>query len=210
MIARSSKKSLPWRSQNLWPLLLVAILAACGQSRQVARPAAKASAAKRPVATPSAKITQAREAYEKGVAAFEAGRMEGAEEQFKLAHRQDPERVLPLYGLGLVRYQQERYEEAVEEFSKALLHRPNFSQALHGLALCRRQMGQYQEAERAYLAALRFDPRNAEYALNLGILYEVYLGKPEEALKNYREHLEWAGPSADPRVAGWIETLQRK
>ena len=48
--------------------------------------------------------------------------------------------------------------------------------------------------------------------LNLGILYEVYLGKLPQALEAYREYQELQASvgAEDARVKGWVIDLERR
>ena len=44
---------------------------------------------------------------------------------------------------------------------------------------------------------------------NLGILYELYLNEPDQALAAYARYVEGGGPEAD-KVRGWMEAIRRR
>jgi len=44
--------------------------------------------------------------------------------------------------------------------------------------------------------------------LNLGILYDAYLKRPQDALAQYREYQNIAGKDSRPVVTAWINELQ--
>ena len=48
-----------------------------------------------------------------------------------------------------------------------------------------------------------------EAYLNLGILYELYLGRLDDALQAYQKY-QALSESADQRVAGWVSDLERR
>ena len=75
-----------------------------------------------------------------------------------------------------------------------------------------RKEGRLDEAESSYLACIDRDPTFAQVYLNLGILYEVYLGKLPQAFDAYREYQDLQARSGieDPRVKGWLVDLERR
>ena len=181
-------------------------------------PPAKAAGTKptsaRVQATPSAKVlpnpNQALQPYRKGVDFLGQQKFELAESAFGEAQRIAPQLALPHYGLGLVYLRQNRAKDAIGAFTKAAALKPAFSQAYLGLGLAYRQAGDLRGAEKAYLAGIKYDGRQPDLHYNLGILYEVYLGQPEEALKQYQVYLSLAQKNADERVKTWVSLLQKK
>lgn len=79
--------------------------------------------------------------------------------------------------------------------------------AMTGLALAYRNTGRFALAEQAYRAALQADPDYAPAMLNLGVLFDLYLQRPVEALERY-EAYQARLPQPDERVAGWIKELE--
>ena len=52
-------------------------------------------------------------------------------------------------------------------------------------------------------------PNDAMTHYNLGILYDIYLGKTELALQHYRKYQQVLA-EPDKRVGGWIKDLERR
>jgi tetratricopeptide (TPR) repeat protein len=72
-----------------------------------------------------------------------------------------------------------------------------------------REQGEFDAAEGVYLAALNVEQDDALTHYNLGILYDLYLGIPDRAIRHYRRY-QAAVDGEDRRVAGWIADLERR
>jgi lipoprotein NlpI len=72
-----------------------------------------------------------------------------------------------------------------------------------------RRQGDFASAERQYLACLAAQPDYRPAYLNLGILYELYLGRPGDALDAYRRY-QMLAAEPDPRVTGWMQQIERR
>jgi len=201
--------------QTIW--LGMAILLVVGCAKRPAAPPPKTSTQK-PVqkkvqgntsknAVPDLK--QALLAYRKGVDFLNQDNLEAAKRAFEDAQKMAPAFALPYYGMGLVHLKRNQSKEAVVAFAKAVGVKPNFSQASLGLGIAYRQSGDLRAAEKAYLAGIKYDGSQPNLHYNLGILYEVYLGQPEEALKQYQVYLSLAQKNADERVKTWVSLLQK-
>lgn len=71
-----------------------------------------------------------------------------------------------------------------------------------------RENGEFKKAEVDYLKSLSLKHDFSDAFLNLGILNELYLGKPAEALKNYKEYVKSGGKREDVLV--WIGILEKR
>ncbi|WP_105102414.1 tetratricopeptide repeat protein [Microbulbifer pacificus] len=81
--------------------------------------------------------------------------------------------------------------------------------AWNSLGVLLRDQGKFEDARIAYESALTHWPDFAMAHLNLGILFDLYLHKPEQALHHYREAK--ALEEVEDRVlAGWIVDLERR
>lgn len=80
----------------------------------------------------------------------------------------------------------------------------------HRKALALRRQGDFAGALEAWNAALAQQPDDAQAHLNLGVLHDLYLGHPAEALARYErfQALQAGGP--DPQVAKWIAEVRRR
>ena len=113
------------------------------------------------------------------------------------------------FNLAFARQQLGKHARAVDAIVPGLALRPNEIRGWLLLALSEREMGQFTEAEATYRAGLALAPNEPRLHLNAGILYDLYLLKPPEALAHYRRY-QALQPAIDSKVAGWIVALERK
>ena len=98
------------------------------------------------------------------------------------------------------------WAQAEQHFGEAMVSGSG-APAMTGLALCYRNTGRFALAEDAYQSALRADPDYGPARLNFGVLLDLYLQRPAEALEQYEAYqAKLAVP--DERVAGWIRELE--
>lgn len=72
-----------------------------------------------------------------------------------------------------------------------------------------RERGEFAKARAAYEQALAADPAYAPAALNLGVLHDLYLGQPDQALPLYEKYLALT-PGGDAAVAKWVADLKKR
>lgn len=113
------------------------------------------------------------------------------------------------FNLGWVKHQLKKYPEAIIHLQNGLALRSSEVRAYNLIALCQRELGQFAEAEATYRKALTGAPDADKLHLNLGILYDLYLAKPEAALEHYRRY-QVLQKTPDTKVAGWIAVLERR
>ena len=113
------------------------------------------------------------------------------------------------FNLGWVRHGLGKYVQAIGHFEDGLRLRPGDAQALNQMALSQREAGRFKEAEGTWRQAIALHPANDRMNLNLGILYEIYLGQPAQALAQYRAY-QAKQKATDPKVAAWIALLERQ
>lgn len=113
------------------------------------------------------------------------------------------------FNLGWAKLQRRKPAMAVEALQTGLKLRPDDARALNLLGLAFREQGQFSQAEETYRKGLQHAPTSARLHLNLGILYDLYLNKPDQALTSYRAYQQLQTPP-DAKVAGWIAVLERK
>ncbi len=111
--------------------------------------------------------------------------------------------------LGHAHLGQAQAEAAENAFHQALQLRPDDCRALVPLGVMARQTGDFAQAEQFYRRCLAAAPDFREAHLNLGILYELYLGRLGDALAAYEQYQALL-PEPDPRVAGWLLDLRRR
>jgi Tfp pilus assembly protein PilF len=189
-------------------LLLAALLAGCQSApKQQAEPVAM-------VADPylrevPAVPASAQAAFDAALAALRAQQWQSAERQFKALHEAQPRLSGPLLNLALLSARAGRDADAENYFQRAIAVNGNNLAALNQYAIWLREHGRFDQAETFYRQALARWPDHPESHLNLGILYDLYRGKPEQALSHYQRYLELNGDGDTP-VRGWVMELQRR
>ena len=81
--------------------------------------------------------------------------------------------------------------------------------AYNYLAIINREQGKFANAEALYKKAINQWPNDPVLHENLGVLYELYLGRLDDALLAYRQAQEIKG-GVDKKLKGWIKVLARK
>ena len=111
--------------------------------------------------------------------------------------------------LGIIYLQLPDFAEAERALTFALgLNKTNFD-AYTVLGVVYREQGKFAEAEQNYLDALALWPHHAPSQRNIGILYDLYLGKFDKALTHYRISQNLAG-GENRELKLWIVDLERR
>lgn len=111
--------------------------------------------------------------------------------------------------LGLVYRGKGELDKAADAFNRAITINAKNVDAYTQLAVLKREAGDFAAAESLYQRALAVWPFYPEGHKNLAILYELYLGKPEQALPHYQAYQQLL-PAPDKQVDSWIADLQRR
>lgn len=114
----------------------------------------------------------------------------------------------PLTDLGIIYAKSKRFDLAASAFAKAINNNSQNAVAYNWQGMLYREGRDYSRAEQAYKKALT---ENADYGaahLNIGILYDVYLKRPADALPHYREYQRLGGAD-DLRVLVWVAEIER-
>lgn len=149
------------------------------------------------------------EEFEMAVSFLQEGRYDEALALLRHITAEQPELAGPWINLGQVYVALEAPEEARQAFESAVAANPYNCTAHNELGLLSRQNGDFEAAERHYLSCLERVPGNDAAHLNLGILYELYLGRLNEALASYRQY-QALQAEEDRRVKGWVMDLERR
>lgn len=185
------------------------LLAGCAGTPTATKPTAAARPAEPAPVRPVIVVERAQLALVAVLDLLKSGQLRQAEVNLEEIIRVRPDLPEAHFNLGWTRLRLGRFDAAVDALREGLARRPTDAAGhhLHGLAL--RELGRFGEAEQAYLEALRHDPTHAATYLNLGILYEIFVGKRADALNHYRRYQNLVA-IADPKVAGWIALLERE
>ena len=109
--------------------------------------------------------------------------------------------------LGIVYANTQREEQAYAQFDRALVASPNDCQPLVQIGLLARQQRDFIRAEASFKRCILVNPDFAAAHLELGILYELYMGRLVASLSAYHTAQRI---QPDNRVARWIVLLQRR
>ncbi len=115
----------------------------------------------------------------------------------------------PYVNLGITLWRLGHLDKAQEAFAFAVKVNPKNSDAYNQHAILLREQGRFAEAEKLYLAALDVWPHSPHSHRNLGILYDLYMGKWDKALEHY-QMVKRILPEPSQEIEGWIIDLQRR
>lgn len=111
--------------------------------------------------------------------------------------------------LGIVYRAQGKTDRAAEAFQQAISANLKNVDAYNQLAVLKREAGDFTAAEALYQKALAIWPFYPAGHKNIAILYELYMGKPEQALPHYLAYQQLLG-APDKQLESWIADLQRR
>ena len=189
-------------TRSIKRLLLIAMLlvpVACTTTSLM--PASQTAAA---VAPPAAQ-----KAFETAQKALAAGDLETARSGLLALTQAWPQFASPWINLGIVYERQGETEPALAAFHKAAAAKPGDCLAHVHAGVLLRKARKFDAAEKEYRQCLDHHPDYAPALIDLGILYEIYMGKWQDALAAY-QHFQTLQPVPDKRVAGWIADLSRR
>jgi len=161
-----------------------------------------------PVAVPEVRSQNA-ERFAGATEALRAGSLTEAESLLLQITDDQPELAGPWINLAEVFIAQGREDAARLALDKAIEANPANCAARTELGVMLRREGDFSGAESHYRACLEAAPDYRDAYLNLGILYELYLGRLEDALAAYRRY-QLLASEPDRRVAGWVMDLERR
>ncbi len=162
----------------------------------------KPAAATPPVATKSPE-----EQFEDALAALKARKLPEARAGFEQLAKAHPEFSGPLTNLAILDARADADAAAISNFNRAVNANPRNAIAQNWLGILYREGKNYGKAEQSYLKSLEINPESAPVVLNLAILYDVYLKRPDQALERYREYQRMTN-NRELKVSAWIKALE--
>jgi tetratricopeptide (TPR) repeat protein len=179
-----------------------------GNSGAAAVPGAAATAGQAPVVDSTPIPPRAAQQYSQALQMMKSNRRTDAELEFKQLSVAYPQFAGPQLNLGLLYLNDSRLPEAEVAFKAAL--QTNSANPIAGdeLGIVERKLGKFADAEAAYLRAITAEPNYAPAHLNLGELYDLYLGEPQKALEQFERYIEIAGENK--QVSGWVIELRKR
>lgn len=153
--------------------------------------------------------THNRASFVRATELLRSGRLVEAEALLLQVTDDQPELAGPWINLARVFVAQDREDDAVAALDQAVLANPGNCAARTELGVLLRRRGEFEAAEAHYLACLERQPGYEAAYLNLGILYDLYLGRLADALAAYRQYQSLA-IEPDRQVDVWVVDLQRR
>lgn len=152
---------------------------------------------------------QVKENYAAALLAMDMEDWGDAEERLLRITQNHPELSGPYITLALLYKATGKVDRVEPFFLKAIQANPNNVYGYNLYAIFLREQGEFAKAESTYLDVLQLWPEYREATVNLAILYDLYIGNLEQALRyyeNYQNMLE----QPDRQVAGWIVDAKRR
>jgi tetratricopeptide (TPR) repeat protein len=135
--------------------------------------------------------------------------LQEAEEALLALNKDFPEFSGPLTNLGILYAKSNRRELALTVLTRATTLNGKNAVAWNWLGIVQRESGDRANAEQAYRKALAVRPDYALAHLNLAILYDTYLLRPQDALVEYKAYQKLAGKE-ELRVSAWIAEIESR
>ncbi|MBS0395746.1 MAG: tetratricopeptide repeat protein, partial [Proteobacteria bacterium] len=115
----------------------------------------------------------------------------------------------PPLNRGILLCRAQKWSDAADALGEALKRYPGSATAASQLGVAYRQLGRFADAEQAYRQALALDDRDPRTHRNLGVLLDLYLQKPAEALEQYEATLALVG-GEDKQMSAWIAEVRQR
>lgn len=135
-----------------------------------------------------------------------------AQELLELMTATYPDLSGPYVNLGIVYTKQEVLDEAEDAYKFAIETNVYNFDAYNQLGNLYREQGRFEEAQQVYTQGLQQWPHHLALNRNIGILYDLYMGKFEEALPHYEmaQKISIFEGEEDRQLKGWIIDLKRR
>ncbi len=191
---------------KLAALLLAAMLAGCAGA-----PVQKNDEPAVSSGSDSANIIDANAQHEHDLArgALSAGNIQESVKILEALIHKFPEYQTPYITLGLALKKLERYDDAEAKYRHVLKLNNHYAEAYNQLAVMYREQGKLELALQTYEQGLAIAPNHPGLNLNIGILYDLYLRRPQKALLHYQTYYNEV-PDTDVPVKLWISDLQQR
>jgi len=156
--------------------------------------------------------------YRQGLSYLKQGQLENAQQILESLVQSHPDRIELHNALGVLYRRRGLIEKALGEYQQAIdlsskppgapSDRSGASEVYNNIGIAYREHGEFQKAEESYRKAIAFNPKFSSAYYNLGVLYDLYLNRPQEAVRNYQAYERLAGK--DEMVDVWIMDLGKR
>lgn len=148
-------------------------------------------------------------AFVQGVVLMESENWPQAELHFDGLTQSNPQLSGPWVNLGISLWRQEQYDAAGQAFDKAINANALNIEAYNAYGVMAREQGQFTQAEELYKKAIAVWPHSAVVHRNLGVLYDMYMGRFNDALAHFEMSARIMG-EPDKQLKGWIVDIKRR
>lgn len=115
----------------------------------------------------------------------------------------------PFANIGVIHSRNGEWEKARDALLISTKKNGKNIKVLNQLGLAHRHLGEFTQAESTYLSAIKAEPNTSQSYLNLGILYDIYMGQFVKASDYYQKYQRLQN-EPDRQVAGWIVDINRR
>ncbi len=147
--------------------------------------------------------------FQEAVAAAERDGGSKADSEFVALATAAPTLAGPPLNHGILLSRGQQWPEAEAALGEALKRHPSSAAAAAQLGIVYRQLGKFADAEKSYRHALELDGNDARAHRNFGVLLDLYVQKPAEALSEYERSLALAG-GEDKVMSAWIAEIRQR
>jgi tetratricopeptide (TPR) repeat protein len=137
------------------------------------------------------------------------GKQKAAQEKFRALTEKYPSMAGPWVKLGAIAEKDAKYDEAINNYKKAISVNKYNVNAYIALGLLQRKQGYFSDAQTTYLEALNVWKDFPEAHLNLAVLYDLYMNRPEDAQKHYEAYCFLTGKK-DDKVQKWLTEVKQR
>lgn len=155
-----------------------------------------------PVKTPEERFAQA-------LTLMKQRKTAQAEAAFMELAKDFPDATGPQTNLGIIFANTKRNDAAIAAFTRAASANGENASAFNWLGILNRRSGNFERAKLSFEKAIEVNPNYAAAHLNLGLLLELSMNQPADAVESYRSYQKVVGEK-DLRVLPWIAEIEAR
>jgi len=147
--------------------------------------------------------------YEQALVLMRSGDYAAAVPVLRKFSEANPKLAGPFVNLGIAYQRTGDEASALAALQRATELNPGNAAAHLQRGIVLRERGDFKASLDAYTQALKLDPDYALAHRNIGILYDLYLQQPGQALTHYQRYLDLIG-EPNKTVSAWVIDLRRR
>lgn len=147
--------------------------------------------------------------FQQALADIRAGRDDEAIARLEAITARRPDLVGAQVNLAAAYARTGRPAQAWTRLTEAARHAPYDPAVLTEMGVVKRMQGEFEAALEYYQRAISADETYAPAHRNIGILLDLYLQRPQDALRHYRRYRDLSEANRE-MVDSWITDLERR